>query len=214
MTSLRLALAGGVVAAAVFAVPAAAQERTSEEHEVRHVYDETPEWESPADADVTLEAPAELTICRQGRIVSEGALVFAHMGCWGTGATAGDSTRRLSVPTGLAYIGVRRGLDLEWLGGGVSLFDGSILHLRVTDNLPVRIAGWSLFGVALVTAVVGVVGMLLNWFGSSTVAPIAVTASAAALVFVGLGLAFVNDGLEVSVGEPAAPHVEPASSPP
>ncbi len=205
MTSLRLALAGGVVAAAVFAVPASAQERTSEEHEVRHVYDETPEWESPADADVTLEAPADLTICRQGRIVSEGALIFAHMGCWGTGALAGHAVRRLSVPPGLAYIGVRRGLDLEWIGSGVSLYDGSVLRVRVSDNLPVRIVGWSLFGLSLLTAVVSSIGAVENWFGSSDVAPLVVSAVAGALVFVGLGLAFVNDGLELSVGGQTSP---------
>lgn len=200
------ALVAMALATLVLAVaPAAAQERASEEHEVRHVYDDPPEWEATADADVTLEAPDELTICRQGRIVPQGSLRIAHMGCWGTGPREGDAARRLRVPSGLAFIGVRRGLDLEWIGSGVSLDDGSILRLRVSDNLPVRIVGWSLFAVSLVTAVVGVIGTVQNWFGSSSTGPIVVTAVAGALVFVGLGLAFVNDGLEISVGGQTSP---------
>ncbi|HTJ81697.1 MAG TPA: hypothetical protein VL400_08220 [Polyangiaceae bacterium] len=182
---------------------ARAQERTSEHYEVRHVYDEgEPLWEADADAWVELVAPGDLTVCRQGRVVvSGGGAREAHMGCWPR-----STPSRLRVPSGPGYVGVRRGLEIAWLGdGAITLGDGVRLEIRVDDRLPFRIFGWSLAGASLVTAAALAIALAVNAIRGWE--PILAMAAAGAAVFIGLGFAFFEDGLGLAVvpSDPAPP---------
>lgn len=218
----------GAAVIALFAVsPVRAQERATEQSSLVHVFDETPVWETDADLiEVPLEAPAELTICRQGRIVTTGSGREAHMGCW---PRDGSGRSVLRVPSGTAYLAVHRAVeDLSWIGdGAVELHEGSSLHVRFDDHLPIRIAGWIFGGVALVGAIVclalsAVVGPIAGTVRYTDV-PLAVSGGVLAglMLVVGIPLVAWGDSTtlvdEASAGtsspEPA-PQSPPPASPP
>jgi hypothetical protein len=135
---------------------ALAQERSSEESIARHVFDETPEWEAAAVAQVPLAAPHGTTVCRQGRVVPHSGYRDVHMGCW-----PAQEHAVLTVPDGVAYLAIRHGagVDLSWIGGGpFELHDGHTLRIEIDDHETARIAGWVVGAVGVAT---GIVGLLL-----------------------------------------------------
>ena len=195
MIVARLAIT--LVTLALGASVAHAQEHATEQSGLRHVFDETPVWETDVDLEtITLEAPSNLTLCRQGRIVSVGGQREAHMGCW---PVTSDGVSALRVPLGPGFLAVRRGTDLTFVGGGATVIHAADrLHVTFDDRMTIRIAGW-------ITAAVGVVAsaalLIASVVGTGTRTELAISgaAIAGAGLVVGIALACVNDGIELTV---------------
>lgn len=203
MRTLGLALVA--LSLVALASPAAAQEQSTEASEVRHVFDtESPVWETTPGASVLLRAPADLTVCRQGLVVDRGDHRQVHMGCW---PRPGLDGARLDVPSTPGFLAVRHGLDLTWIGGGaITLNPGDILQVVPEEHLAIRVVGWVVVGLAVASAVAFGVAASQHAFRNDFDPILGVAISACAL-FVGLALAFVGDGFQVSfVRAPAPPH--------
>jgi hypothetical protein len=194
---LRLAI---VVLTISLAWPVLAQERATEASSLTHVYDDVAQWESDvATIPIRLEAPADLVVCRQGRIVSIGSERHAHMGCWPPPA---HGVSLLDVPPGPAFIGVRHGLDLVWIGDGpVELHGADVLRVSVDDRLPIRIVGWVTAAVSLVAGAI-LFGVSFTTGRNQTAVAITGVAIAVVGMAVGFGLTAVGDGFRLTLVRP------------
>lgn len=198
------------VAACVAPASAAhAQERSTEASLVFHVFDEQPVWEGTAEANVELEAPPELTLCRQGRVVPLDGRREVHMGCWPVSPTG---HARLDVPAGPAFLAAHRGGEITWLAGlPIELHDHMLLRVHFEDRMPIRIAGWIGGAVGIVA---GVICLVLSvtvaatrdpMTGSSLAnVPLEVTGAALGVTGVALGVALVSWGDSIELSTEAA----------
>ena len=196
---MRWALA---VALLLMAQPIArAQERPDEHSGVRHVFDATPQWEAGVTlTPITLRAPEGLVLCRQGRIAPIDGLRDAHMGCWPAPSVGGESV--LEVPLGPGYFAVHRGSDVTWVGGGATeLRAGDSVRVDFDDHFPLRVAGWITAGVGVVA---GAVLLMVAAIGGAVRTELAITgaAIAGAGLIVGIAMACVNDGIQLTVIPP------------
>ena len=183
-----------------------AQEQSTEESTARHVFDGPPAWEASADIEVRLTAPADMIVCRQGRVTRRSGWRDVYMGCWPTGS----ESRVLRVPDGHAYLAIRRGVsDLSWIQA-VDLHDGTTLHVDREDHETFRIVGWVFCGVGLVGPIVAwAVAVALRALSPAADALAGVTAAGGVLLGVGIGFAAWNDGVRVSVSSPSPPAPSP-----
>jgi hypothetical protein len=206
MMLARHTLVLGLVVIASTAIPVRAQERPTEDSQLRHVYDDSPVWESTAApiVGVVLEMPSGLSICRQGRISILASGRIAHMGCW---PDAYEGRSVLDVPTGPAFLALHRGVeDLSWIGdGAIPLRSGSRLRLTIEDRLPIRVVGWVVGIGALVAAIVcfivsgsnGPVDRITGTRGSDPVTLVAGSALAALAFAVGIPLVAWGDSVSI-----------------